>query len=343
MKTPARQGHYLVSVPNQKEQIPAFFGTEGKSKEKIWYGFSRSVSTEHFKKIPLNKEVLDFSPMPKSQIEFLASRDLTEAELIEKAFLMSSEQKSICLDYKMPQSRKLKIGDEVVMGGWKDAVVVAEHPEIEGIYALRYTSVNHNYGKPIETPNQIGAQFWYEIYKKSDAIKSKESERIRVNSAAAILKEMRAYTCSMDSILFRRLHSGLQDNPSFQRGYVWSLSDKENLLQSIFDGNPIGAFIFGIDKSYQTKNQFVIDGKQRLNAICEYYCSLIPFQGKYYHELNFEDAYAFSNVSIPVMEIDLSKYREKELIELFLVINKAGVPQAPEHLNSLEEKLKSLS
>ena len=66
-------------------------------------------------------------------------------------------------------------------------------------------------------------------------------------------------------------HRGLIDNPDYQRGYVWTLEDKQKLIQSIFNRADIGKFVFIEDENYREYRLEVIDGKQRLRAILDYY------------------------------------------------------------------------
>jgi uncharacterized protein with ParB-like and HNH nuclease domain len=67
-------------------------------------------------------------------------------------------------------------------------------------------------------------------------------------------------------------------NPDYQRDLVWSLEDKVNLIDSIYNDIEIGRFAF--IKTDYSKNNFdfdkdfyweILDGKQRISAIIDFF------------------------------------------------------------------------
>lgn len=68
--------------------------------------------------------------------------------------------------------------------------------------------------------------------------------------------------------------------PDFQRNFVWKKGKKEQLLESLFRGFPIGAITL-----YQDDNAYyIIDGLQRINTLSQYLScpySVIPFSEFY--------------------------------------------------------------
>ena len=68
--------------------------------------------------------------------------------------------------------------------------------------------------------------------------------------------------------------------PDFQRNFVWKKSKKEQLLDSLFRGFPIGAITL-----YEDKNAYyIIDGLQRINTLNQYLSrpgAIIPFDRFY--------------------------------------------------------------
>lgn len=71
--------------------------------------------------------------------------------------------------------------------------------------------------------------------------------------------------------------------PDFQRNFVWKKGKKEQLLESLFRGFPIGAITL-----YQDDNAYyIIDGLQRINTLSQYLScpySVIPFS-KFYTKI----------------------------------------------------------
>ena len=91
--------------------------------------------------------------------------------------------------------------------------------------------------------------------------------------------------------------------PDYQRGLVWNLSQKQNLIMSILNGNPIGDFIFkkeflrgengrkdGIKIAWT-----VIDGQQRINAIKEFMGNKFKLKnGLKFRNMKYWDAREFA-------------------------------------------------
>ncbi|MEZ3443885.1 MAG: DUF262 domain-containing protein [Lachnospiraceae bacterium] len=71
--------------------------------------------------------------------------------------------------------------------------------------------------------------------------------------------------------------------PDFQRNFVWKKSKKEQLLDSLFRGFPIGAITL-----YEDKNAYyIIDGLQRINTLNQYLSrpsAIISFE-RFYHKV----------------------------------------------------------
>lgn len=84
----------------------------------------------------------------------------------------------------------------------------------------------------------------------------------------------------------------------YQRPLVWSLEDKQNLIESIYHGIGCGTILIKINdwddleklaKSDETELYFndVVDGKQRLNAIAEFVNNKFSDKnGNYYQEFS---------------------------------------------------------
>ncbi len=71
--------------------------------------------------------------------------------------------------------------------------------------------------------------------------------------------------------------------PDFQRNFVWKQAKKQQLLESLFRGFPIGAITLYEDKEYY----YIIDGLQRINTLNQYLsspCEVISFH-KFYEKI----------------------------------------------------------
>lgn len=224
-----------------------------------------------------------------------------------------------------------KIGQQVCIGSLKDCVI-EDILEDGKIYLIDYTHFNNNYGNPIETPNEKMYVKWFNIstgvigdsqFTKLDDIKINYSQ-MSINS------------------LFTKVYSfGVNFEPEYQRDYVWELKDKESLIESIFNNVEIGKFSFihyDDNKWQETGFSYeILDGKQRLSTLCEFYEGRIKYKGLTYRELSPKDRNHISNYPVSVGEA--RNATEKEIIEYFIKLNSHGKIMSEEHLNKVKEMI----
>ena len=89
----------------------------------------------------------------------------------------------------------------------------------------------------------------------------------------------------IDGLLTTYYHSGINMNPDYQRDYVWETEDKELLIDSIFNNIGIGKIVLVRLLNGEYGHE-ILDGKQRLNAIIEFYENRFPYKGYYYNDLS---------------------------------------------------------
>lgn len=144
----------------------------------------------------------------------------------------------------------------------------------------------------------------------------------------------------LSSLLATALSRGVIDNPDYQRGYVWTLEDKQRLIESVMAERNIGSLLFvqyGYEK-FGGKLE-VLDGKQRLNALVEFYTGRYTYRGKFYHQLSRIDRTRFEHLRVAYAYLDGERMSRAELLEMFLEMNVAGVPQTDEHLDKVRALL----
>lgn len=129
----------------------------------------------------------------------------------------------------------------------------------------------------------------------------------------------------------------------YQRPLVWSLADKQNLIESIYHGIGCGTIIIKINdwnyleklaKSGETELYFndVVDGKQRLNAIAEFVNNKFADKnGNYYHEFSEKAKHLFLDHQL-FSYGEITNIDDDDVLKQFLKVNFAGVPQSSEHL-----------
>lgn len=127
---------------------------------------------------------------------------------------------------------------------------------------------------------------------------------------------------------------------NLQRGFVWSLDQKRELIWSIFMRRhiPRMAMVFTVDDVYK-----VVDGKQRLSAMLDFYNNKFTLlsNGKeyYYKDLPTEHQRHLEMYGFPydVYNEEYGKpLKDEQLIMWFKFINFAGTPQDLEHLKKLD-------
>lgn len=132
----------------------------------------------------------------------------------------------------------------------------------------------------------------------------------------------------------------LELSPPYQRGKVWGLLRRQNLIKSLVQGIPVASLIIN-DRTRspnwpQMDSGFLvmIDGKQRTCAILDFLGSIFPVPGAwfdldlplvYFNQLSAPKQRHFRNLPIAVSEGSLESLDQEE--EVFHLVNFGGVPQ----------------
>lgn len=131
---------------------------------------------------------------------------------------------------------------------------------------------------------------------------------------------------TVESLLFKHLHFGVDFDPDYQRGYVWSDEDREKLITSIFMGVDIGRFVLrhldGDEWMEKGVGYEIIDGKQRFLTLLAFYENRFPYKGVYYNDLSPKDKRCFKDATTAVAEV--RNITRKETIRVFLLLNRSG-------------------
>lgn len=155
---------------------------------------------------------------------------------------------------------------------------------------------------------------------------------------------------TVESLMHYHYHFGIDFNPDYQRGIVWTAKDKELLLDSIFKNADIGKFVLVHlnDKEWTERNvgYEILDGKQRLLTLLEFYENRFPYHGMFYNDLSMSDRRAFKEHPVVVGQLrdDFASKAEfkKMVLRCFLMLNRGGRAMDKEHLDAIEHKLKTL-
>lgn len=256
---------------------------------------------------------------------------------IEEKLAREKEQGLSMIEREIPflntPTYSFAIGDKVIYGSLKESIV----DEIlfdEKVYGLRCIAVANNYGKPYE----------YETYRVVAWTEVRPIECGDTDFSENQNIKLYYNNSELHSLIHSYYSFGIDMNPDYQRGYVWGQEDKELLIDSIFKNIDIGKFVLihlsNSEWSERGYSYEILDGKQRLNTIIEFYENRLQYNGKYFNELSRKDMRIFINHTVAVANVDESD--KKMILKYFLMLNRTGKPMSNEHLKKIEQMLESL-
>ena len=135
---------------------------------------------------------------------------------------------------------------------------------------------------------------------------------------------------------------------NLQRGNVWNLSQKQELILSILLERyiPYICIVSAINENGKEDILKIIDGKQRLTAMIEFYNNIFPIilegNSMFFDDLpvDYQKAIAFYDIRAKMAYDQYDKkITDDEIINWFLLINFAGTPQDKAHFEKLSALL----
>lgn len=227
-------------------------------------------------------------------------KKLSEAELQAKKIIEIKNENRFCPE----PTRFFSVGEKVRLGAWPSPYI-KEVLDDGKYYLISDEQRKHSTWFP-----------WYNIHKltnnQTSIIKNKD------------LQLSFSQQC-IDSLLSKVLFFGVDFDPDYQRDFVWNDKDKEKLIQSVFENTDIGKFVFvklpwkdADSPAYQ-----ILDGKQRLSALVDYYLNKFPYNGFFYDDLMTSDQYWFKNHAVSIAELPENISR-KQILKTFILLNTAG-------------------
>jgi len=171
---------------------------------------------------------------------------------------------------------------------------------------------------------------WHHLRKKHN----NKNKLFNINS----LFQISYSNTGLESLLSKYLHFGVDMNPSYQRDFVWTEEDKQALLDSIFNYRDIGKFVF-VDTEWKNNEPMyeILDGKQRLQCIIDFYLDKIEYKGFTYSQLSSSDKHYFRDLSVNFARV--KNVTKQEKLELFYHLNKGGKAVDEEHLENIRKMI----
>lgn len=198
------------------------------------------------------------------------------------------------------------------------------------ILLLHETTTNENYGRPFNSERDMYVA-WHDVVPWRDISGEKPIKE----------RSFRLHYSQRD--LFGLLHMyysfGIDMEPDYQRGLVWSLEDKQALIESIFRDVDIGKFVFAHRPYKEASPGYeIIDGKQRLSALIEFYECRFLWRGKSYYDLHPSDQSRLETYPVSYAELN-ERTTRAEILDCFIRLNTSGRPQDPKHLEAVKALL----
>ena len=261
-------------------------------------------------------------------------KELTTEERLEQEKEQCYNELAEQIKFIPSPTHYYNVGDEVLFGAFKKAVIEEVLADSKA-YLLYCDAIDNNYGNPIEYKTYRLAT-WVSIRLLSEVSDTDftENDEIRLYFA----------NTSIESLLHRAYNFGIKMNPDYQRDFVWDDADKEYLIDSIFKGVDIGKFVLvhRTDKEWHEDSYSyeILDGKQRLNTLKEFYENRFPYKGKYFTELSNKDRYTFQEHMISVAEVKNAS--KKDILTAFLKLNRGGRVMDKKQIEKVEKMLKDI-
>jgi len=130
---------------------------------------------------------------------------------------------------------------------------------------------------------------------------------------------------------------GLQLNPDFQRGHVWTEEQQIKFVEYILKGGETGRDLYFNHEGWfrDWKGEYVcVDGLQRITAVSRFLNDEIPVFGCYFHE--YEDGLPM-RIMFHWHVNDLQT--KEEVLRWYLEMNDGGTPHTEEELDKVRKMI----
>lgn len=236
----------------------------------------------------------------------------------------------------MPPTKSFKIGDRVEYGNWPHTTIYKIHENGKFYSVIILNPIKDRFSKEILSLN---FEITYTCY--TDLIPFRKDSQIK-NIGCFTTTEYNHISYSQRDIrgllgAYFGNYAGIDTEVDYQRDFVWTLKQKQDLIRSIFQRIDIGKFTL-IKREYKPneKHYEILDGKQRLNAIVEFFTDQFRYNGSLYSELHTRDQGHFDGYSISWGE-SLPMTSEQKY-KYFLKLNTTGTPIDQTHINKIQRE-----
>jgi len=127
----------------------------------------------------------------------------------------------------------------------------------------------------------------------------------------------------------------------YQRPFVWSVEDNQNLIESIYQNVDCGKILVRLRSWQEAENmgeeaswKDIVDGKQRLNAMRGFINNeFADNYGNYWDDLSYMAQHKMLNHQLFSYSELPENSKDEDVVRQFLKLNFCGVPQSKEHID----------
>ncbi len=252
----------------------------------------------------------------------------------------------------------IKAGDEIIVKGLNsknpemtslETVVRVESDHVF-IKRYNYTEESFNIKDISKSTNHIGSDPFQSVL-RVDTIHADIKSlffKLGFNSYKNTFETLGKYydeeipMCNFDPIITDSNGNDIK----YQRPFVWTLEDKQNLIESIYNHIDIGKFIFRtrsfdwikkrikMNKLEGVAEYDIVDGKQRAGALLEFIQDKFrDHDGNFYNDLSERGKNKFLGYRNLQLGTITEEASDQDVLNTFKAVNFAGVQMSKEHLD----------
>ena len=265
--------------------------------------------------------------MPPKKIKAPAA-PLTMEEKIEAALKLDSDKIRNAVTLPIP-GKRFEVGQEVFLGHLSDVVVVGVFDEGRTVVVEHTPARIRDKDKPENVEKVVRVVPAYELQVKGEDAPESFSRRN--------LHQLNYSQRQLGGLLNMVTSFGVDMEPDYQRGLVWTAEDKAKLIESIFQQVDIGKFVFRkLPYAPNAPTYEIVDGKQRLSTLVEFVYDQFPYTGRYWSQLSQADRGFIEDYQASIAQLD-ETYTRQQILDLFVRLNTGGRPMDPTHLERVAE------
>lgn len=254
------------------------------------------------------------------------SKSVSVVKTIEEKALECFNDHEFLNKTPVPEGRTFEIGESVVIGNLNNCIVKGIHFNNK---VLEVEYGGHGRDVPQGT-RWTACWFWVDVF----------------HNNKAPIKRIDVYTLNfsqrdLSSVFNCWAKFGIDLCPYYQRESVWTLEDRQDLIESIFNHVDIGKFVLvRLPYKDNSPSYEILDGKQRLETIISFFTD--GFETK--------DGFKFSQLSKPdrdylesysISWAEFAPPNEKAKLDQFIRLNTCGKVISQDHIEKVKKQFEN--